>query len=282
MEILKGNLSTFRFPDGREGRSVALAVLKKLIGASATDLRAAMVTCLENGVWPQCFLSNRGTFTLTDQIKLLQSSAAIIGAGGLGSTVVHGLARIGVGKLSICDGDAFEESNLNRQLLARFDRLGMNKATCAEEEVALINPAIEVRAFDQWADETNLSEILAGCQIAIDCLDNMPSRYQLQSACERPGIPIVHGSVGGMDGFAMIIKPGEGGFTKLYGPETDAVSAGDEPDLGFPYFTPALVASVQVRLAVMLLLGRQGTGDDEVFHIDLNIPSIDHFGLPKE
>lgn len=281
MEILKENLSTFLLPGGKQGYSVGISVLKKLIGDSANDLRAAMVACLEKGVWPTCLLSNRGAFSLSDQIKLLQSSAAIIGAGGLGGTVVHGLARIGVGRLSICDGDTFEESNLNRQLIARLDRLGLSKARCAADEIAVINPAIQVSVFDQWADEATLPEILEGCQIAVDCLDNMTSRYHLQSASERMGIPLVHGSVGGMEGFVMIIPPGEAGLNKLYGPETCAAALGDDLDLGFPYFTPAMVASLQVKLAVMMLIGRQENGAKKVFHIDMNIPSIDHFDLPN-
>ncbi|PKN67741.1 MAG: hypothetical protein CVU54_16275 [Deltaproteobacteria bacterium HGW-Deltaproteobacteria-12] len=279
MEIPKENLSTFQLPDGEQGYTVELSVLKKLIGDSANDLRAAMVACLEKGIWPTCLLSNRGVFSLSDQIKLLQSGAAIIGAGGLGGTVVHGLARLGVGRLSICDGDAFEESNLNRQLLARLDRLGMNKARCAADEIALINPAIEVTVFDVWADETTLSEILEGCQIAVDCLDNMTSRYHLQSASELMGIPLIHGSLGGMEGFVMIIRPGEAGLTKLYGPETGAATLRDDLDLGFPYFTPAMVASLQVKLAVMMLIGRQENGAEKVFHIDMNIPAINHFDL---
>jgi molybdopterin/thiamine biosynthesis adenylyltransferase len=281
MEIPKENLSRFQVPGGEHGYSVELSVLKKLFGDSANDLRAAMVACLENKIWPACLLSNRGAFSLSDQIKLLQSSAAIIGAGGLGGTVVHGLARIGVGRLSICDGDTFEESNLNRQLLARLDRLGINKARCAADEIAVINPAIQVRVFDQWADETTFPEILEGCQIAVDCLDNMTSRYHLQSAAERMGIPFVHGSVGGMEGFVMIIPPGEAGLTKLYGPEIWDAAVDDDSNLGFPYFTPAMVANLQVKLAVMMLLGRQETCAEKVFHIDMNIPAIDHFHLPN-
>jgi len=281
LELLEGRLKNHQLPDGLFYQSVAFSDLQRLVGPSAKDLKALMVQCLEQEIWPACFRSNRGMFSAAEQIKLLQSGVAIIGAGGLGGMVVQGLARVGVGRLNVCDGDRFEESNLNRQLLSRLDNLGQNKAWCAKEGINAINPTIEVGVFDQRATPANLFEILAGCQVAVDCLDNLSARYDLQAASERVGIPFVHGSVGGMEGFMMTVSPGEIGLVNLYGPEPLAESKGPAPLLGVPSFTPGVVASLQVSQTAMILLGRSGVGGGKVFHIDLSIPSIELLYLPE-
>lgn len=275
LELLEGCLVNHRLPDGLFYQSVSLFELQRLAGSSAKVLRAIMIRCLENGIWPACFRSNRGALSETEQILLLQSGVAVIGAGGLGGMVVQGLARVGVGRLRVCDGDRFEESNLNRQLLSRLDNLGRNKAECAREEVQAINPAIEVNVFDRWATPINLFEILEGCRVAIDCLDNLKTRYQLQAASKQAGIPVVHGSVGGWEGFMMTVWPTDPGLENVFGQKDQNGQEEAVSPIGIPSFTPALVASLQVSQVVMLLLGRPGIGRGKVFHTDASVPSID-------
>ena len=82
-----------------------------------------------------------------------------------------------------------------------------------------LNPVMDARAHQEWAkDQTNLPGILAGADLAMDCLDNMSGRYDLEQACALAGIPYIHGALAGWEGFVMTVRPGDPGIRGLYGP----------------------------------------------------------------
>ena len=235
--------------------------------------------CLERGVWPERLASSRGTLNTDDQLRLLDSKVAVIGMGGLGGAVVLLLARLGLGALTLCDGDVFEDSNLNRQLLCRPDTLGQKKAEVAAREIAAISHAIDLEVVTVRAETDNLPHILAGANVAVDCLDNMPSRYALQKAASRAGIPFVHAAVAGIEGIVMTVMPGEPGLEGLYGLEPAAKQDSAEVFLGIPTMTPAMVATLEVNEVFKLLLGRRGLGPGQVLHLDLSLPSLEIMSL---
>jgi len=238
-----------------------------------------MQECLAQDIWPERFRPNRGVFAAADQAKLLACRAAVIGAGGLGGLVILLLARFGLGGLTVCDGDVFEESNLNRQFLSSQDRLGRNKASCAAEEVARVNPYTRVEVFDFFAGPDNFAAILKGAQVALDCLDNMTARYALEEAAAASGIPYVHGAVAGLEGFVMTVAPGEPGLRGLYGPRPAEKKESAEAVLGVPTLIPAAVATLQANEAVKLLLGRRGLGRGRLLHLDLAGPGLEILSL---
>jgi len=240
---------------------------------------AVMRECLDQDIWPERFRPNRGVFSAADQARLLDCRAAVIGAGGLGGAVILLLARFGLGGITVCDGDVFEESNLNRQLLSSQDRLGQNKASCAAAEVARVNPYTQVEVFPFPAGPENFAAILQGAQVALDCLDNMPARYALEEAAAKSGIAYVHGAVAGLEGFVMTVAPGEPGLRGLYGPRPAGKKESAESVLGVPTVIPAAVASLQVNEAVKLLLGRRGLGPGRLLHLDLAAPSLEILSL---
>ena len=205
----------------------------------------------------------------------MSSTVAIIGAGGLGGMVSLLLARVGVGCLRICDGDAFDESNLNRQFLSSLARLGQNKAEVAAEVIAGINPAVEVAVFPFWANEENLPEILGSAGVVIDCLDNLETRYLVEKAAVGANIPFVHGAVAGMEGFVMTVYPGDPGLIGLYGPLAASKKESAESILGVPTVTPALAAGLQVNEALFVLLGKPAPARKRLLHLDRTGPSID-------
>ncbi|MBU0513378.1 MAG: HesA/MoeB/ThiF family protein [Proteobacteria bacterium] len=237
--------------------------------------REATTACLEQHLWPQRLAANRGTFTRQDQARLAASTVAVIGAGGLGGMVVLLLTRLGIGGLRICDHDRFEPGNLNRQFLCRPETLGRPKAEVAAEEVAAISPVVEVEVFPLRAGPDNLAQILTGAQVAVDCLDNMPSRYALETAAREAKIPYVHGAVAGLEGFVMTVLPGEPGLAGLHGPEPAAKQDSAEVVMGIPAMTPAAVATLQVNEVVKLLLDRRGLGPRTLLHLDLSVPSLE-------
>jgi molybdopterin/thiamine biosynthesis adenylyltransferase len=175
----------------------------------------------------------------------------------------------------VCDGDVFEESNLNRQFLADPGSLGRNKAQVAAQAVAALNPAVEVRAHPVWAEAHNLPELLQGAQVVVDCLDSLAARYTVEQAARQAGLPFVHGSVAGLEGFLMTVRPGDPGLAGLYGPRPAAKAHSAESVLGVPTPTPAFIATLQVGEVMKLLLGWPGLGRGQVLHADLGVPSIE-------
>ena len=193
---------------------------------------------------------------------LLRKRVLVVGCGGLGGHLIDLLARIGVGFLRVVDGDVFEPSNLNRQLLSEVPLLGVSKAKAAAARISRVNPDVEVEAIDAFLTEANAGRLLSGCDVVLDGLDNIESRRILAKECARSGIPYVYGAVSGWVAQAAVSMPGDGLVETLY-PEGAVLK-----NKSVLSFTPALCASMQVALCVKLLLGRPvETGT--VFYFDL-------------
>lgn len=174
----------------------------------------------------------------------------IVGCGGLGGHIIDLLARIGIGSLRVVDGDVFEETNLNRQLLSQVPLLGVSKAKTAADHIGSVNPDITVEALDTYMTEENVQDLVANCDIVMDALDNIPSRKLLAKACEKAGIPYIYGAIQGWCAQAGISLPGEQLIETLF-PEEIQIQ-----DKSVLSFTPALCASMQTALCVKLLVGR--------------------------
>lgn len=181
---------------------------------------------------------------------LLGKRVLVVGCGGLGGHLIDLLARIGVGFLRVVDGDVFEPSNLNRQLLSEVPLLGVSKARAAAARVSRVNPEISVEAVDSFLTEKNARRLLLSCDVVLDGLDNIESRRILAEECQRSGIPYIYGAVNGWVAQAAISMPGDHLVEKLY-PEGSVLK-----NKSVLSFTPALCASMQVALCVKLLTGR--------------------------
>lgn len=198
-----------------------------------------------------------------EECRLLRSKRVlIVGCGGLGGNLISIFARIGVGNLRIVDGDVFEATNLNRQLFSEMPVLGQNKASVAAQRVARINPEITVDVVEDFLTEENASDLLRGCDIVVDALDNIPGRRLLAAACEKAGLPLVYGAISGWVAQWALSIPGDKLVEKLY-PEDTVVR-----DKSVLSFTPALCASMQAALCVKYLAGRPvETG--KIYYFDL-------------
>ena len=253
--------------------SLGLIATANLLGCS---IRAAMVFCLKNDIWPLRFKNNRGFFTNTQQATLLDKRAAIIGCGGLGGYAALFLARAGVGALSLCDFDIFAESNLNRQAFCREDRLGMNKALAGKEDLALVASHVIVDVFTQKAEPTTLPHILKGSDIAVDCLDDICSRRHLEHAAHEMGIPFAHSAIAGCEAFALASFPGEiRAIERLYGKGDIAKSSTAEYRLGVPTPTPAAAALMECMLVLRILTGMPVAPANSLWHLDLSLPELE-------
>ena len=142
------------------------------------------------------------------QIKLLDSRVLLIGAGGLGSPSAFYLAAAGVGTLGIVDDDVVDRSNLQRQILHTDDRVGTSKVASARQTLQALNPTIEVVGYEERIDSKNVERIFEGWDIVVDGSDNFPTRYLVNDASVKLGLPNVHGSVYRFEGQVTVFWPG--------------------------------------------------------------------------
>ena len=203
-------------------------------------------------------------FSIDQQDELGEKKAAVIGCGGLGGYAIEMLARAGVGHLRVCDGDVFDETNLNRQLLCTEDVLGKSKAAAAAERIKAVNSKTEAEAFCCNLTEENADEILAECDVVIDALDSVGAKLMLQRACRRQEIPMIHGAIGGWFGQVTTIFPGNDTLSLIYSDDTEV-----SQELGNPSFSPAMVSAIQVSEAVKVMLGKDDILMRKLLFIDL-------------
>src|SRR5215211_4566634 len=147
---------------------------------------------------------------LEGQTKLLESKVLLLGAGGLGSPTALYLAAAGVGTLGIVDDDEVDLSNLQRQVIHTTDRIGTPKVDSAETSIKAINPDVDVVKYKTRLDASNIMEIIDGYDVIVDGVDNFPTRYLLNDATVRLGIPVVSASILGFDGQLSVFKPHDG------------------------------------------------------------------------
>ena len=131
------------------------------------------------------YLRNMPALSEDEMKKLREKRVLVVGCGGLGGYICEMLLRAGVGFVRAVDGDVFEKTNLNRQLLSSVSALGKNKAAAAAERAAQIAPESGFEAVCEFLSEENAASLLRGCDCAIDALDNVPARRILSKACSE-------------------------------------------------------------------------------------------------
>jgi molybdopterin-synthase adenylyltransferase len=236
-------LHSREFPDKTPYSSLSVEDVLDLSRRSGVSGRQVEIAALENGIVPERYVRNMRTFSLGDQAALLKAHAGVIGLGGLGGTVVEILARMGLGHLTLIDGDRFEDSNLNRQLLSSVTNLTTSKAEAARQRVSQINPSIDLAVHAQFLSPENAAALLAGCDVVVDCLDNLRNRFQAEDACRSIGCPLVSAAVAGSSGHLTTIFPEDRGLRLIYGDPEDAPLKGAETALGtVPYAVISLAA----------------------------------------
>lgn len=195
------------------------------------------------------FIRNLGALTREECEVLAGKRVFVAGCGGLGGHLIELLTRLGVGEIVAADGDVFEKSNFNRQLLSSGSTLGCSKVWAARKRAKDINPDIRFTAIDAFLDESNTTGLIAGCDVVLDGLDSIAARKMLAQACAGKKIPMVYGAIRGWVAQAGIVMPGDGLLDIVYPTEKELT------DKSVLSFTPALCASMQVSLCLKLLLG---------------------------
>ena len=177
---------------------------------------------LEGGSGLEPFYRNIGAVSKQQQRKLEKATVCVAGLGGIGGIAFELLLRSGIGKFRVADWDFFEETNLNRQVLADRGTLGLNKANVAAGFAKKINRKAEVAVFARAINEKNAGKFVSGASVVIDCTDNAYARVCISRACRKARVPYVFCSAlgtygmcsvfGGIDDFERIMKlPTAGG-----------------------------------------------------------------------
>ncbi|MEM7442760.1 MAG: molybdopterin-synthase adenylyltransferase MoeB [Pseudomonadota bacterium] len=144
------------------------------------------------------------------QAKLLQSSALVVGAGGLGAPLLMYLAAAGFGRLGIVDDDVVDLSNLQRQVIHDTSGLGTPKVTSAANRVAVLNPDIAVEEIGARLTVSNAADLVASFDLVIDGSDNFATRYLLNDACYLAGKPLISAALLRFEGQLSVFRAHEG------------------------------------------------------------------------
>jgi molybdopterin/thiamine biosynthesis adenylyltransferase len=184
------------------------------------------------------------------QVKLKRSRVAIAGAGGLGSPIAIYLTAAGVGTIRMIDHDQVTLSNLNRQILHWEEDIDRKKVESARIKLRNLNSAVEIEAIAETITEGNVSELVDGCDVIVDAMDNLPTRYILNRCAIGENIPFFHGAVNGFEGRVMTVIPGETACLRC-------MYRGPVPQEKFPVIgvTPAVIGSIQATEVIKYLVG---------------------------
>lgn len=186
------------------------------------------------------------------QLRLRRARVLVVGAGALGSPVATYLVGAGVGRVGVLDSDEVEISNLHRQHLHFTPDAGVAKAHSAAAKLRFLNPDVIVDPYQARLEEGNALALVADQDLVVDCSDSFATRYAVNAACCRAGVPLVEAGALGFTGLVMAIQPGESACYRCAfpTPPPDPVSCATAGILG-----PAagVVGSLQALEALKLL-----------------------------
>ncbi len=195
------------------------------------------------------------------QDKLVNSHALIVGAGGLGSPVALYLAASGLGRLTICDFDVVDLTNLQRQIIHTTQSVGINKAVSAQQTIYEINPETVVQTIQKKSTEDEFSALISEADVVIDCSDNFATRYTLNRLCVQLNKPLVSGAAIGFEGQITVydMRHANSPCYHCLFPDTSA-STGEDNEMRCAtngVFAPlvGMIGTTQASEALKLLMG---------------------------
>ncbi len=205
------------------------------------------------------------------QKKLNGASAVVAGCGALGSVIANSLVRSGVGRVTIVDRDFIELDNLARQIL--FDeediRRGLPKAIAAAEKLRRINSEVTIEPIVADLTAENIERIIKGAGIVLDGTDNFETRFLINDACVKLGIPWIYGGVVATYGMSFAIIPGETPCLKCFINELPGPGSTPTCDtVGVLGTAVNMIASIEVTEGLKILLGKHDALIKKLIYID--------------
>lgn len=269
--------------DGRQCQVLpyfAVLDLARGLGRSKSAPRSTAVArvelaALHLGIAPERYLRNLTTYSIAEQIRLLNSCVALVGLGGLGGHTLEILARTGVGHIHAADGDEFLPSNLNRQLLCTQHSISGYKAAAAAARVRKLNPAVDFEPVAAFLDEGLMERFLVGANLAVDALGGLRDRPALLRQAAKAGIPLVTAAVAGQAGYVATVLPGATGPSDIFGADSQAA----ENTLGTPAPAVVTAAALMSAEALNILAGRKPRLAGAMLVFDLEGMSFERVSL---
>ncbi len=226
----------------------------------------------------QIMLKNMG---FDAQRKLKGATVCIVGVGGLGSPVAIQLASMGVGTLRLIDNDIVEMSNLQRQHLYGVDQVGLPKVEAAAQRLRGINPFIGIDPVPMMVTPFNAEELIDGSDVVIGSLDMMAPRYSLNRACQKLGIPFIHGAALAYNGTVSTIIPRKTACLECFQGGIDDAEMPTCATVGVHPAILGIVGSLVVSETVRIIIGQEPNLADKLMYLDLEDYSFETINLRK-
>ncbi len=190
------------------------------------------------------------------QASLKNASVLVVGAGGLGCPALQYLVAAGVGKIGICDGDAVDETNLQRQVLYGTQGVGKLKVEVAKQKLSLQNEFIQLTAYPTPLNANNALEIISNYDIIVDCTDNFSSRYLINDACVMQSKPFVYGAIYKFSGQVSVLNfQGGPTYRCLFPAMPDEGEIPNCSEIGVLGVLPGLIGTMQANEVLKMILG---------------------------
>jgi molybdopterin/thiamine biosynthesis adenylyltransferase len=214
------------------------------------------------------FFNSALLFSEESMDKLANSRVAVAGIGGVGSIIVEMLARSGIGNLKLAEPDPYEDKNLNRQLFATLDTVGINKATAGAERIKKINPHCNVQVYDTGVTLSNVREFVEDIDLLLVQTDTESSKIIMHRAAKERGIPVVCGSRGSIQGHRWFVKAKVWDYKKH--PDLPCYDETNHPDfVGIPLeeMTQKMLASYdeEIKTKKMRIFNEYANSKPEMF-----------------
>jgi adenylyltransferase/sulfurtransferase len=211
------------------------------------------------------------------QAWLADAHVGIAGTGGLGSPASMYIAAAGVGRITLCDSQKIELSNLNRQVLYDSDEIGKTKVVHAARRLSALNPEIEIFSLDEPIDDGNVARIFSDCDIVVDCLDNPTARLVLNRFCVDRFTPLVHAGVQEFYGQVMLIDPPKTSCLACFLSEDTR----EEEPIPISGATAGVLGCMEANLTVLYLLGLASDVAGKYISVDLMAMESTRIEMPK-
>nr|WP_287410421.1 HesA/MoeB/ThiF family protein [Pseudodesulfovibrio sp.] len=251
-------------PWGETGTIISNEAISMLAQQNTIPGHVVERQALAKSIYPLRYLRNMQSITIKGQQRLLESTVAQVGLGGLGGNLLEQFLRMGIGTIHAADGDHFEESNLNRQELSTLNTLNQSKAYAAIKRAEKVNPSVEFSATEEFLTVNSLPDFLAGADIVIDALGGLETRLHLQQSAAKAEVPLITGALAGWTGYVSVVIPGEIGPADIMGVNNEA-----EGILGCPAPSVMLIASLMAAETIKILTDTHPTLQGKMLVVDL-------------
>lgn len=187
------------------------------------------------------------------QHELSKAKVLVIGAGGLGASILPYLAAAGVGEIGIVDDDVIEISNLHRQVIYKSSAVGKQKAKEAKLMIAELNPLVKVNAITEKLSGKNAISLFESYDIIVDATDNIAIKYLINDACLITNKPMVYGSIFRFQGQVSVFNYQNGPTYRCLYPDENTQSASCE-DAGVIGITVGIIGMLQANEVIKMIL----------------------------